>query len=160
MNEKLQDAAYAELVLETMGLEETISGDIVDPDFGNIIMIAGKALKSLSVAEIERNNGAGVMEFNPLKNVHLMQKLLTYFIKKREPQLSIIITSFYPIYTKGTNKKVYELRYKPVMDSIQGPEQVISSHEYRNDSLCLYELMKSLAGERFEGTFEEFDYIE
>jgi hypothetical protein len=156
----MNQAAFAEMIMECLELDEDVNGNIVDN--GTVMMITGKTLKTMSLA-LEKRINYGDLEFNPLGNVHLMTKLFNYFLAKVQSAGQIVVNSYYPLYSNLNYKKKYELKYTIANDPSQIPQvYTINSRSYKNDSICLYELILILQGWNVEQieSLVGFDYAD
>lgn len=91
-----------------IGLDLDNNMNIIDQDFGNIIMIKGKALKA-SLNNIEPFIGGGDILFDPMNNYKLMANLFSYFIQKTQSTEDRYFNVFYPV-QGSDNKTAMEIK--------------------------------------------------
>lgn len=75
---------FAICVIREIGLEVDSKHRIIDSDSGDLILYKGKILKfnSIGYALVDKTE----MEFNPLMNIDLMQKMFGYYAEKLEEE--------------------------------------------------------------------------
>ena len=111
---------FNQRVLENIGLEIDCDNYIVDQDTGDRIQIRGKLLKTQDV-------DYDSIEYNPLDNPMMMNKLFGYFLYKNEQETGVGTR----VFSHSTNNK----KEKGYVELVQEDNTVYKSSSFYNDSL-------------------------
>lgn len=109
-------------ILQNIGLEIDEDNCIIDEETGDRLQIRGKYIKT-EVGEQDYN----CIEYNPLENPTMMNKLFGYFLDKNEKETGVGTR----VYSHSTTNK----KEKGHVILIQEDETTITSGNYYNDSL-------------------------
>lgn len=133
-------------IMQNIGLEIDDENCIIDEETGNRLQIKGKFIK-MQVDEQDRNS----VEFNPLENPTLMNRLFSYFLDKNERETGIG--------TKAFSHSVNGKRDKGYVVLIQQDETTYVSDRFYNDSLKYADIILKMNSPAFKEDLRSLDGI-
>lgn len=134
-------------VMKEMGLEEGDRRRVVDQDTGEICCLGAKEIVTPG-----SQSGKNAVEFDPITNSRMMNKLFGEFVDNlfEEGSIESSCVSYGIIQEKGTNKNIA----KAVFDD----GTVIKSSPYKNEGLALVDLVFQLNDEEVD--LEDYDNVD
>lgn len=109
-------------VMQNIGLEIDEEKYVIDEYTGDRLQIKGKFIKT----EVEEQDNTSI-EFNPLENPTLMNKLFSYFLDKNEKETNVGTK----VFSHSSNSK----KERGYVILIQNDGTTYTSGKYYNDSL-------------------------
>lgn len=135
-------------LMQELGLEEGERRRVIDQDTGEIC-----ALGSKEIVTPGSQGGKNAIEFNPISNPKMMNKLFGEFVDKLYDEGSIesSCVSYGTYYDKYNNKNTAR--------AIFDDGSVITSAPYKNESLCLIDITLQINGEN-DINLKEYDELD
>lgn len=131
------EISFAVEVLDKMGISMDMNYNIVDEENGKLLHYNNKPIKFMSKMS---DVGHDAIQFNPLRNINLANKLFNNYLRILHEYDGIYIISYGFEYSKNDNKK-------SLIVNVQNGDGTTSSTEtysYNNEALCYLEIASIL----------------
>lgn len=133
------ETRFAAEVLDKMGISIDMNYNVVDEENGKMLHYNNKPIKFMSKMS---DVGRDAIQFNPLRNINLSNKLFNNYLRILHDYDGIYVISYGFEYSKNNKKSLIV-----VTQNEDGSTSSIETYPYNNEALCYLEVASILNNE-------------